>query len=128
MAQFKGGANPYLTIAALQYVMAASVLLFIFSGSNEVAYWLVAALFGIGYGASYPILAAMSANDASDTLVPQTLQLFALSYFIGIFGFPFIAGWMIVEIGIVPLLALTCALATIEATMAAFRAANDRAT
>ena len=74
LARFKGGANPYLTIAALQYVMAGSVLLFIFSGSNEPAYWLVAVLFGVGYGASYPILVAMAANDAETTLVPQTLQ------------------------------------------------------
>ena len=100
--------------------------MFIFSGSNEVAYWLVAALFGIGYGASYPILAAMCANDADNTMVPQTLQLMALSYFIGIFGFPFIAGWMIVEISIVSLLVLICALAAIEATMAALRAAKDQ--
>ena len=126
LARFSGGSNPYLTIAALQYVMAGSVLLFIFSGSSEVAYWLVAALFGIGYGASYPILAAMAANDADETLVPQTLQLFALSYFIGIFGFPLLAGWMIVEVGILSLLVLICAIAALEATMAAVRAARDR--
>jgi len=127
LARFKGGSNPYLTIAALQYVMAGSVLLFIVSGSNEVAYWAVAALFGIGYGASYPILAAMAANDADQDGVPQTLQLFALTYFIGIFGFPLLAGWMIVEIGILPLLILICAMAAIEASMAAARALKDRA-
>ena len=60
-------------------------------------------------------------------MVPQTLQLMALSYFIGVFGFPFIAGWMIVEISISSLLILLCALATIEATMAILRAAKDRA-
>ena len=122
LARFKGGANPYLTIAALQYVMAGSVLLFIFSGSNEPAYWLVAVLFGVGYGASYPILVAMAANDAETTLVPQTLQLFALTYFIGIFGFPLLAGWMIVDVGVMPLLVLVCLLAAIEATMALRRA------
>ena len=122
LARFKGGANPYLTIAALQYVMAGSVLLFIFSGSNEPAYWLVAVLFGVGYGASYPILVAMAANDAETNLVPQTLQLFALTYFIGIFGFPLLAGWMIVDVGVMPLLVLVCLLAAIEATMALRRA------
>lgn len=127
LARFKGGANPYLVIAALQYVMAGSVLLFLFSGGHELTYWLVAALFGIGYGASYPILVAMAANDADDRLVPQTLQLFALTYFIGIFGFPLLAGWIIVDIGIPPLLGLVCVLAAIEATMAAKRAHADRA-
>lgn len=126
LAKFKGGQRPYLTIAALQYVMAGSVLLFLFTGSHQSAYLLVAILFGIGYGASYPILAAMAANDADESLVPQTLQLFALSYFIGIFGFPLVAGSMIVEVGISPLLILLVCLAAVEATMAAWRAFADK--
>ncbi|MEM7289573.1 MAG: MFS transporter [Pseudomonadota bacterium] len=126
LARNKGGSNPYLTIAALQYVMAGSVLLFIFSGSSQPAYWLVAVLFGVGYGASYPILAAMAANDADSTLVPQTLQLFALTYFIGIFGFPLLAGWMIVEVGVMPLLVLVCLMAAVEASMGLRRAIHKR--
>ena len=121
LAKFKGGNNPYLTIAILQYVMFASVILFIFSGNSEGLYLLVAFLFGIGYGVSYPILTAMTANDASAELLPQTLQLFALSYFIGIFGFPLIAGWLIVEVGTTPLLIFVSVLAVIEATMALIR-------
>ena len=125
LTTFKGGRRPYLTIAALQYIMAGSVLLFMFTGGNVPAYIAVAVLFGIGYGASYPILAAMAANDAHDHLVPQTLQLFALTYFIGIFGFPLIAGWMIVEVGIPALLFLLFVLAAIEATMAVWRVHRD---
>ena len=106
LIKFDGGRRPYLTIAFLLYVMAGSVLLFLFSGGNLPAYIAVAMLFGIGYGASYPILAAMAANDADETLVPQTLQLFSLTYFVGTFGFPMIAGWMIVDVGISPLLVL----------------------
>lgn len=122
LARFRGGPNPYLTIAVLQYIMAGSVFLFLYSGGSQTLYVLVAILFGIGYGASYPILAAMAANDADEALVPQTLQLFALTYFIGIFGFPLIAGWLIVDVGTSTLLALVVFLAAIEATMAAFRA------
>ena len=122
LVKFKGGKNPYLTIAILQYLMAASVVLFILSGGSATLYVLVAILFGLGYGVSYPILVAMAANDAEDHLGPQTLQLFALTYFIGIFGFPLIAGWMIVEIGSTPLLILVAALAAVEATMAMRRA------
>ena len=88
LARYKGGDNPYLTIAALQYVMFASVVLFLLIGSNLYFYWAVAFLFGIGYGVSYPVLAAMAASDAEEELLAQTLQLFALTYFIGIFGFP----------------------------------------
>lgn len=122
LVKFKGGTNPYLMIAALQYVMCASVVLFIFSGGNTLLYALVAVLFGLGYGVSYPILVAMAANDAQEELGPQTLQLFALTYFVGIFGFPFIAGWIIVEIGTTPLLVLVAVIAAFEASMALRRA------
>jgi MFS family permease len=118
LARFKGGKNPYRTIALLQYVMCLSIILFIFSGTNLPLYLVVAVLFGIGYGVSYPILVAMAAADAREDLSAQTLQVFALTYFIGIFGFPLIAGWMIVEIGTLPLLAFIAVLAVIEATLA----------
>ncbi|MEK9569493.1 MAG: hypothetical protein VW124_10825 [Paracoccaceae bacterium] len=71
---------------------------------------------------SYPILLAMAAKDADKDLVAQTLQLFAFSYFASIFGFPFIAGWMIVEIGSTVLLAVIALLAAIEANLALRRA------
>jgi MFS family permease len=122
LSRFKGGKSPYRTIAVLQYIMFGSVVLFMVMGGNQMLYIVVAVLFGIGYGVSYPILVAMAANDAKTDLVPQTLQLFALSYFIGVFGFPLIAGWLIVEVGTTPLLIVVAVLAVVEATMAARRA------
>jgi len=122
LARFKGGKNPYLTIALLQYIMCLSIVVFIFSGSSLPLYLIVAVLFGVGYGVSYPILVAMAANDARDGLSAQTLQVFALTYFVGIFGFPLIAGWIIVEMGARPLLMLIAALAIVEATLALRRA------
>jgi MFS family permease len=128
LAAFKGGTNPYMMIAKLQYVMAASVILFIFMGSSFPLYILVAILFGLGYGASYPILVAMAALDANKSLVPQTLQFFALSYFIGLFGFPLLAGIMITSWGSLSVLITTAVLATIEATLALRRALQRRYT
>jgi len=122
LARFSGGKNPYLTIAMLQYLMGGSVILFCFISGNDYHYWLFAVLFGIGYGVSYPILVAMAAKDSDRDLVAQTLQLFAFSYFVGIFGFPLIAGWMIVEIGSTLLLTLIALLAAIEASLALQRA------
>ena len=122
LARFSGGKNPYLTIAMLQYLMGGSVILFCFISGNDYHYWLFAVLFGIGYGVSYPILVAMAAKDSDRDLVAQTLQLFAFSYFAGIFGFPLIAGWMIVEIGSTLLLTLIALLAVIEASLALQRA------
>ncbi|MFA3917116.1 MFS transporter [Ruegeria hyattellae] len=127
LARFKGGRNPYLTIAILQYVMFGSIALFLGIGGHVSLYLLVAFLFGIGYGVSYPILAAMAANDAEPEILPQTLQFFALSYFIGIFGFPLVAGWMMVEMGSSALLMLVVAMAGIEATMALMRSISVRA-
>jgi MFS family permease len=128
LAAFKGGSNAYMTIAKLQYIMAASVVLFIVIGDNIPLYILVAILFGIGYGASYPILVAMAAADADKSLVPQTLQLFALTYFIGLFGFPLLAGTMLTNWGSLSVLATTATLALIEATLALRRAIQRRAT
>ena len=122
LVKFKGGNNPYLTIAMLQYVMAASVVLFIVSGDSIPLYISVAILFGLGYGASYPILVAMAANDAEEHLGPQTLQIFALTYFIGIFGFPLLVGFGMVEFGYTPVLVFLAILAFIEASMALRRA------
>lgn len=121
LVTFKGGDNPYFTIAMLQYVMCGSVILFIVSGGSAALYVAVAVLFGLGYGVSYPILVAMAANDAEADLGPQTLQVFALMYFVGVFGFPLIAGWAIVEVGTTPLLIFVAILAGIEATMALLR-------
>ena len=122
LVKFKGGNNPYLTIAMLQYVMAASVVLFIVSGDSIPLYISVAILFGLGYGASYPILVAMAANDAEEHLGPQTLQIFALTYFIGIFGFPLLVGFGMVEFGYTPVLVFLAILAFMEASMALRRA------
>ena len=124
LAGFSGGRSPYRTIAFLQYIMFASVILFMFVDSSRLLYIFSAVLFGIGYGASYPVLAAMAANDAREDLVPQTLQLFALTYFIGIFGFPFIAGWLIIDFSIPTLLVGIAVMAIIEATMAFIRHLN----
>lgn len=117
-AKYKGGAAPYRIIGYLQSVMCASVLLFLFVDGSQTVYIVCAILFAIGYGASYPVLVAMAANDADENLLPQTLQLFSLTYFIGIFGFPLIAGWLIVDFSIATLLILVATIAAIEATLA----------
>ncbi|EKE44198.1 hypothetical protein OCGS_1714 [Oceaniovalibus guishaninsula JLT2003] len=126
LARFRGGRNPYLTIAMLQSAMCLSIVVFIFSGGNLPLYLAVAILFGVGYGVSYPILVAMAAADAPEDLGAQTLQIFALTYFIGIFGFPLVAGWMIVELGTRPLLTLIAVMAVVEASLALRRALARR--
>lgn len=116
-AGFGGGTYPYLIISLLLSVMAASAILFYFLGNNSLLYIISASMFGIGYGVSYPIIAAMAANEADHELVAQSMQILSLFYFVGIFGFPFIAGWMIVTIGIKALLILVALMAGTEAVI-----------
>ncbi|MEM7256313.1 MAG: MFS transporter, partial [Pseudomonadota bacterium] len=124
-AGLSGGKSPYRLIGILQTIMCLSALLFLFINGNQSTYIACAILFGIGYGASYPILAAMAANDAQEDLLPQTLQLFSLTYFIGIFGFPYVAGWLIVDFSISVLIMVVALLAAIEAAMALVRSAKN---
>lgn len=70
----------------------------------------------------------MAANDADPKLLSNTLQVFGLAYFVGIFGFPFVAGWIITESGMKVLLAIALVIAVIECFMAFSRQLNDRNT
>lgn len=123
-AQFMGGQSPYGVIALLLGVMGLSVMLFILQDSNTFLYVFGAILFGIGYGVSYPIIKAMAANEAQPDIIPQTLQLFGLSYFLGVFGFPFLAGHMIVQGGMMLLLWTVFGLAILECALATGRFFN----
>ena len=120
-AGFGGGKYPYLVIALLLFVMTSSVILFYYLGNNSFLYIVGASLFGIGYGVSYPIIAAMAANDADSDLVAQSMQIMSLFYFVGIFGFPFIAGWMIITVGMKVLLVLVALMASFEASIGLLR-------
>jgi MFS family permease len=126
-AEFVGGKNPYGVISLLMVVMAISVGLLIVLSNSEWLYLLGAGLFGIGYGVSYPIVKAMAANEADTDLMPQTMQLFGLSYFIGVFGFPFAAGWIIVKGSIYALLLVSLILALTETALAIRRYLDHRA-
>ncbi len=125
LAEFIGGRAPYGIIAALLAVMTASILLLLMLGDNNALYVLAAVLFGIGYGVSYPIVKAMGANDAKPEIMSQTLQIFGVAYFIGVFGFPFVAGWIINNFGMIPLLYVAAIMATFECLAALQRYKND---
>jgi MFS family permease len=126
LAEFMGGRAPYAVIAALLAVMVASVGLFLVLGDSRLLYVIGAILFGIGYGVSYPIVKAMAANDAEPALMSQTLQVFGFAYFIGVFGFPFVAGWVLTETSVGVLLCIALAMAALECLLAALRHWRDR--
>lgn len=61
---------------------------------------MTAALLGVGYGLNYSVINGLAANEAPPGLTAQALLLFSLSYFIGVFGFPFITGTLISSTGV----------------------------
>jgi MFS family permease len=65
---------------------------------------LAAMMLGVGYGLTYSVINGLAANETPHGTTSQSLLLFSLSYFIGVFGFPLLAGKIIVEHGMTTLL------------------------
>lgn len=68
----------------------------------------------MGYGLTYSVINGLAANEAPSASMPQALLLFSLSYFIGVFGFPLLAGKLIVEQGMPTLLASVLGIALLN--------------
>ncbi|MFQ6573568.1 MFS transporter [Pseudomonas sp. UM16] len=67
--------------------------------NGNLSYLLAAALLGVGYGLNYSVINGLAANQAPPGYTPQALLLFSLAYFLGVFGFPWLAGNLIVSGG-----------------------------
>jgi len=125
MAHLIGSRSPYAIIASLMGFMTLSVVVFLIQSDLQLVYILASVLFGIGYGVAYPIVYAMAANDAQKGLTEATLQLFGMSYFAGIFGFPFVAGWALSVSGLIALLTIALLLSALEGSLAFQRWRQD---
>jgi hypothetical protein len=60
------------------------------------------------------VINGLAANEAPTGTTSQALLLFSLSYFIGVFGFPLLAGKIIVEHSMATLLLTVLAVALIN--------------
>jgi len=96
--------DPYRAACLLSGLMLVSIVLFLFAVDSSVSYLLAAVTLGVGYGLTYSVINGLAANEAPAGCTSQALLLFSLSYFIGVFGFPWLAGRIIVEAGIQALL------------------------
>ena len=92
--------NPCASAWVLTSLMLLAVLGFGGWVHDSVGYLLMAALLGVGYGLNYSVINGLAANEAPQGLTAQALLLFSLSYFIGVFGFPFVAGKLISHGGV----------------------------
>ncbi|MCH9704755.1 MAG: MFS transporter [Proteobacteria bacterium] len=113
--------KPYRVMCVLLIVMTVSVCAFLITGENRALYLVASLMFGLGYGVSYPIVKATASLEADPALLSQTMQLFGLAYFVGVFGFPFIAGWVVFTSGMKMLLILAAFLAGLEAFLAYYK-------
>lgn len=89
---------PIYTLAiALIMIVMLSLGLLTFNAGSFALYVLASAIFAVGYGLSYSTLNAIAVNlaETKGLSVSASSQIFTLFYFIGIFGFPFVAGQLI---------------------------------
>lgn len=103
--------DAYAAACVLSGLMLLSVLMFAFTVSSPFSYLLAAVTLGVGYGLTYSVINGLVANEAPAGTTSQALLLFSLGYFVGVFGFPLLAGRIIVEYGLATLLMTVVAVA-----------------
>lgn len=113
--------NPYLSSAILTFLVVLSIAMFRFSVAGWVSYLLASVTLGVGYGLTYSVINGLAANEAPQGETPQALLLFSLSYFIGVFGYPLLAGHLLVAQGVPALLSATMLIAIGNFTIALLR-------
>jgi MFS family permease len=106
--------DPLRASCLLSGLMMGSILMFGFVVDDGLSYVLAAVMLGVGYGLTYSVINGLAANEAPAGTTAQSLLLFSLSYFIGVFGFPLIAGNIIVEHGMSTLLLTVLAVASLN--------------
>jgi MFS family permease len=103
--------DPYVMACVLTALIVLSVLMFMYWVTSPGGYVLAAIVLGVGYGLTYSVINGLAANEAPAGQTAQALLLFSLAYFIGVFGFPLLAGKVIVEAGMAALLQLLLVIA-----------------
>jgi hypothetical protein len=106
--------DPLRASCLLSGVMMGSIVLFGLVVDSGFSYVLAAMMLGVGYGLTYSVINGLAANEAPSGTTSQALLLFSLSYFIGVFGFPWLAGRIIVEHGMMTLLLTVFAIALLN--------------
>ncbi len=107
----------YNLAIGLIILIVLSLMLLLFNKTNPILYIVSSVIFAIGYGLSYSTLNAIVVNTAEEHSLSTSSasQIFTLCYFVGIFGFPFIAG-ILIKIGTINsmlLMAILIALAAL---------------
>ena len=113
--------DPFYALLILTSLTLISIVLFMTVTTSPLFYLGSAAILGIGYGLTYSVINGLAANEAPMGRMPQSLLLFSLAYFIGVFGFPLIAGNLIVSSGVQAMLSVVLLLAVFNSVIVLFR-------
>jgi MFS family permease len=71
-----------------------------FAVSFHPAFQIMSAILtGLGYGLVYSVIQTWAVNNTAQDYRHAALTWFVLSYFVGIFGFPVVGGWVLVHLG-----------------------------
>lgn len=103
--------DPYVMACVLTALIVVAVLMFMFCVHSSATYAVAAITLGVGYGLTYSVINGLAANEAPVGYTSQSLVLFSLAYFVGVFGFPWLAGHVIVNDGIPALLSIILVIA-----------------
>ncbi|MGH3152648.1 MAG: MFS transporter [Streptosporangiaceae bacterium] len=106
--------SPARATTALLAGMCVSLGGFLLAGHNPVLYAVSSALLGVTYGLAYPLIQARAADSTPGGLRHWALWYFSLAYFAGLYGFPVIAGTVIILGGYQALMACLLVIAAIE--------------
>ncbi|MDD0977641.1 MFS transporter [Pseudomonas fontis] len=113
--------DPYRTSCLLSGLMVLAVVALNWWVHDSLGYLLAAALLGVGYGLNYSVINGLAASEAPNGYTAQALLLFSLGYFFGVFGFPLLAGTLIVQGGVEALLLSVLCVALLNWSISAGR-------
>ena len=118
---------PYPTVFALLGMMVAALLSWVLVPQSPLVYGATTVLFAVGYGLTYSVLNGIVANIEQQDLASPALLVFPLAYFLGLYGAPFLGGWVIATHGADILLLALVVLGLVEWCLAGLGLARNRA-
>ena len=120
------GYSPFWSSFFLTSMIVVSLLMFAVFTDSAFLYVLSAVVLGVSYGLTYSVINGLAANEAPEGLMPQALLLFGLSYCVGVFGFPLLAGGIIVRAGVIAMLYILLVVGLLNTGIAVFRVWQQR--
>jgi len=107
--------NPLAATPLLLLLMILGLALLLINHHNPLFYAASALSLGLSYGLVYPLIKTQAVNITPQHERQEVLAYFTLSYFLGMYGFPLIAGFVIKAYGftalfttLIVLVALDC--------------------